>query len=357
MREAVIIPALDPGPAMLQLISGLREKKFFRIVVVNDGSCSGAAALFDEAADLGCVVIRHRKNLGKGEGLKTGIRQAVRMWGRVPVITADSDGQHLPEDIVRIAEEMEAHPDALVLGIRDFSGGHVPFRSRAGNYITSKLFRFTTGVDCPDTQTGLRGIPESLLELALNEEGSRYEYEMNFLTDVVKTAPLRMVPIETVYENGNRSSHFRPFADSVRIYGRPIRFALASLTGAACDYTIFVLTFPLIAAVPALTEAKSVMLSTAAARIGSGTVNFALNRRWSFRSGNPAGGDLVRYLIVFFCLMAASGLCTAALSMFLPPQAAKPAVDTALFFLSYRVQKNWVFRKSRAERVERYERA
>jgi glycosyltransferase involved in cell wall biosynthesis len=346
MREAVIIPALDPETSMLRLVCKLQENEFHRIVVVDDGSCDRVQPLFGEAEDLGCIVFHHNKNLGKGEGLKTGIRQAIRVWGRIPVITVDADGQHLPGDIVRIAEEMESHPDALVLGVRSFSGENVPFRSRAGNYITSKVFRFMTGIACPDTQTGLRGIPSSLLDLALEEEGSRYEYEMNFLTDAVAAAPIRMIPIQTVYENGNRGSHFRLFTDSFRIYRRPIRFALASLTGAACDYTLFALIYLLAAGAPSLAEAKRVMLSTGIARLGSGAVNFQLNRRWSFRSANPAGRDLVRYLVLFFLLMAASAIGTAALSAILPAAAAKLIVDTALFFLSYRAQKNWVFRKT-----------
>jgi len=62
------------------------------------------------------------------------------------------------------------------------------------------------------------------LELALSEEGSRYEYEMNYLMDAVHFAPVKYVPIETVYEDDNRASHFRPVVDSCRIYSRFLRF-------------------------------------------------------------------------------------------------------------------------------------
>ena len=88
--------------------------------------------------------------------------------------------------------------------------------------ITSTLFKFGTGIACSDTQTGLRGIPPRLVPLALSTEGDRYEYEMNFLVEAVKTAPLVMIPIETVYENGNAGSHFRPVRDSLLIYRDPL---------------------------------------------------------------------------------------------------------------------------------------
>lgn len=152
------------------------------------------------------------------------------------------------------------------------------------------------------------------IPLALSEEGNRYEYEMNFLMDAVQIAPLRMLPIETIYENGNAGSHFRPVADSIRIYARPIRFALSSLAGAACDYTIFALALSLLARTASFEQAEQVILATVSARLVSGAVNFELNRRWSFKSKNGAAGDLGRYLLLFFSQMAVSAIGTAGLS-------------------------------------------
>lgn len=345
MNEAIMIPALDPSPSMLKLIRHLKSLGFHRIILVNDGSQKDKDSLFKQASAMGCMIIRHEKNLGKGESLKDAIRKARDLWD-LPVITVDADGQHLPIDIYRLAQEMEAHPDALVLGIRDFTQKNVPFKSFAGNRITSKVFRLLTGIPCPDTQTGLRGIPRNLIPLALSEEGSRYEYEMNFLMDAVKLAPLRMIPIETVYENGNAGSHFRPVADSIRIYLRPIRFSLSSLASAACDYSLFALFLSLLTGVSLFYRAERIILATILARFGSGILNFELNRHWSFRSKNAFGRELIRYLLLFFAQMAASALLTAALSGLLPAVLAKLLTDTSLFFLSYILQKNWVFQRN-----------
>ena len=159
----------------------------------------------------------------EGAAIKTGIEKAVREFGSgIGIITADADGQHLPQDIIRISDALTSYRDHLILGVRDFSGENVPFRCAFGNMITSTLFKFGTGIACSDTQTGLRGIPPRLVPLALSTEGDRYEYEMNFLVEAVKTAPLVMIPIETVYENGNAGSHFRPVRDSLLIYRDPL---------------------------------------------------------------------------------------------------------------------------------------
>ena len=332
MNEAIMIPALDPSPSMLKLIRHLKSLGFHRIILVNDGSQKDKDSLFKQASSMGCIIIRHEKNLGKGESLKDAIRKARDLWD-LPVITVDADGQHLPIDIYRLAQEMEAHPDALVLGIRDFTQKNVPFKSFAGNRITSKVFRLLTGIPCPDTQTGLRGIPRNLIPLALSE-------------DAVKLAPLRMIPIETVYENGNAGSHFRPVADSIRIYLRPIRFSLSSLASAGCDYSLFALFLSLLTGFSSFYRAERIILATILARFGSGILNFELNRHWSFRSKNAFGRELIRYLLLFFAQMAASALLTAALSGLLPAVLAKLLTDTSLFFLSYILQKNWVFQRN-----------
>lgn len=347
MRQTVIlIPALNPDERLLRLVRSLRELGFERIVVINDGSGREYQKIFEEADREGCIVRTHPVNKGKGTALKTGIQTAIERFGAGnSYVTADADGQHLPEDIRKVADALEIHPDRLALGTRDFSGNDVPLKSRWGNRITSAFFRLTGGVSCPDTQTGLRGIPAVLESLALSVEGSRYEYEMNFLADASRMAGLELVPIQAVYENGNKESHFRPVADSIRVYGRFLRFAGASLSGAAVDVGLFWLLFRMLS----LPQTSAVLAAAVLARICSGSVNYVLNRIWSFRSRNAVGKEAVRYGILFICQMGASAGTTAFLSaLFLPEMAAKVLTDTFLFFLSFNIQKNWVFRKEAA---------
>lgn len=48
---------------------------------------------------------------------------------------------------------MREHPNALVLGSREFTG-EVPFKSRWGNRITRFVYALASGVHIGDTQTG-----------------------------------------------------------------------------------------------------------------------------------------------------------------------------------------------------------
>ena len=341
-NETIIIPALEPTFKMIRLIEGLRGFGFDHIIVVDDGSCADSETVFNEAVSKGCVLLRHKSNQGKGAAIKSALKKHIELYGpSVGVITVDADGQHLPEDVVKISEAMSEHPGELILGTRDFSGEEVPWKSRYGNKITSLFFRFSTGVRCDDTQTGLRGIPGNLLELAESEDGNRYEYEMHFLEDAVKIAECRSVPITTVYEEGNACSHFRPFRDSLRIYSRPIKYAASSLTGAAVDILVFFLVIHFYG--PA--DSSLILAATVLSRFISGAVNFMMNKYWSFNSDGKLHGEAAGYGALFIIQMFISAFLVGKLSLVIDSVIAKIIVDCTLFVISYNVQKKYIFGK------------
>lgn len=209
----------------MPLIRALRER-FARVVVVNDGSTRGLD-VFAEIEPLVEKVLVHPVNRGKGAALKT----AFSYLGPTDVVTADADGQHAIEDIERVARALTESRDALVLGVRSFSG-EVPFRSRFGNWWTRIFFFLLTGLFIRDTQTGLRGIPSTLLNRVASLEGKRYEYEMVMLADA-KHHPSRplQLPIKTIYLDDNAESHFSPLRDTIRIYGALFRYLWRSRVG------------------------------------------------------------------------------------------------------------------------------
>ncbi len=341
----VIIPALNPDDGLIHLVQALREQGLSNIVVVNDGSGPEYQSVFQKIESMGCGLVTHERNRGKGAAIKSGITESIRSYGKGNAyVTADADGQHLPEDIYKVAMQLCRRPDALILGTRDFGGRNVPWKSRWGNRITSLFFRVSNGIACPDTQTGLRGIPACMEELAVREDGDRYDYEMNFLADAVKQVPLCFVPIQTIYKDRNRASFFRPFTDSLLVYGRFLRFLGASLAGAVSDFLLFYFLCKL----PLASLANRVIVATILARLCSGAINYLLNRFWSFHSRMPVGIEAFRYGVLFICQMAASAVFTTILTfLHIPSVLAKLIVDTCLFFISFIIQKDWVFRGRR----------
>ena len=344
----VLIPAYNPDGRLLALLEALTARRQ-EVVVVDDGSSIGQE-ICDGVRGLGVPVVVHDINKGKGAALKTGFRWIAenRPSCRV-VVTADADGQHTPDDIERVAAASGEHPGALVLGVRSFSG-KVPFRSRFGNWWTRQIFFVLTRLRISDTQTGLRAIPASLLPRMIGLEGERYEYEMRMLVDAKNhPVPPVQVPIDTVYIAGNASSHFNPLKDSMRIYGALIKYCVSSIACFLLDNAIFTAVLYAFTRLTDWKRATGVFVAILVARASSATVNYCFNRSLVFRSNAAKGKSFAKYWTLVLVIMALSYLFTAGLSRILDAHGLlitilKIVVETALFFLSYNVQKRWIFK-------------
>ena len=350
-RVSVIIPAYKPDQKLLETLAGLRKAGFTDLLVVDDGSGPDFAPIFQQVQAIpGCTLLRHPVNRGKGAALKTAMAFfAQQRPDQAGVVTADADGQHLPEDIAAVAGAM-LDSGQVALGVRDFSGPDVPWRSRAGNRITIAVFRLFLGMRISDTQTGLRAIPREFLPLLSGAEGDRYEYETNMLFLMNRRrVPFVEVPITVVYLEGNRSSHFRVVRDSLRIYGLILKYLLSSLGACVVDELAFFLLklSDVFAFLPVPTTFTAAFL----ARVISSLLNFFINARVVF-GGQVNARSMGRYYLLAVCQIAASAslvfLAERALAITSPALVTltKVAVDTLLFFISFRVQHRWVFRGS-----------
>lgn len=344
MKTFIIIPALEPEPGLEQRVRELQEALPSQVIVIDDGSGAGYKEIF-EAADRirGCTVLRHGTNRGKGCALKTGFAYIKGKADQMQIVCADCDGQHLPADCARLAARSAECPGSLVLGVRDFSGDHVPWRSRVGNRISSRILEKAAGIRLSDTQTGLRAFDGSLLDIMCSIPGNRFEYETEVLLACAQRGvPVVAEPVETVYVDSNEGSHFRPVRDSIYVMSvflkRPVKFMLSSAFCALLDLALFAAAFRL---------TGSVFAATGAARILSAAANYCINRAAVFRSSRKSiGVSAVRYGVLCVGIAVLSALSVSALSAVLRirPEAAKIFCDAVLFFISYRVQKRWVFR-------------
>ncbi|GAA1555508.1 hypothetical protein GCM10009827_090350 [Dactylosporangium maewongense] len=222
-----LLPVYEPGHGLVSTVIALSgARPGAHVVVVDDGSGPAAAGLLHRARELGCTVLRHGTNRGKGAALKTGFRHIAAAHPGQAVVCADPDGQHLLEDILRVAEHVEVGGQ-MVLGVRRFEG-RVPLRSRFGNAVTRVLFRAATGRGVRDTQTGLRGYPADLLHWLCGIPGERFEYEMNVLLHAARAGrQINETVIATTYIGDNGTSHFGSLSDSARVYRPLLRHALS----------------------------------------------------------------------------------------------------------------------------------
>lgn len=357
-KLCVLLPCYQPPGAVLSCVKMLHRAGVEDILVVDDGSGATFAPLFEQlGACPGCEVIGYEKNRGKGGALKYGFAhiRATRPECGV-VVTADCDGQHTVPDVMRVAQAAQQQPGTLVLGVRDFSrtadGKPVPLRSRLGNWCSTVVFWLLHQFWLTDTQTGLRGFTAGLLEYLENVPGSRYEYETEVLTHCMRDkVPLKTLPITTVYENNNETSHFHPLRDSSRIMGVMLRefgrFLAVSLGSAVVDLLLAWLLLDLLRPVMGGSDLLRIGAATVLARLVSMVVNYTLNRILVFQAKQRPRRSFGRYLVLCAAVMVLSSGTVYLTSQYLlwNEKLAKLVADSLLFLLSYRLQRMWVFAK------------
>lgn len=350
----ILIPSLEPDERLLIYIQQLRDYGFKNIVIVDDGSGEAYKWIFDQLGENGCVVLCHTENQGKGAALKTGFHYIEQQYKEVScVVTADSDGQHDAKDVYRLAEEAKQHPDALVLGVRNFSEGEIPLKSLLGNRFTSFVFAMLYGKKLSDTQTGLRAFGPHLLAFMQTIRGNRFEYELQMLISCIQSGiSIHTMTIQVIYENNNEGTHFKAVRDSVKVmhvlFSNFFRYIISSVASSVVDLVIAYLLMDLLR--PLLGEQVyiRILLATMIARVISIIINYSLNKCFVFRR-EGSQGSLWRYLTLctIVILLSGTGVYILHTIFFMNEKIAKLVCDTLLFLLSFQVQRRWVFAERR----------
>ncbi len=357
---AIVIPSYNPDESTVMLIQQINAIYPAPIIVVDDGSRPETQAIFDRIKQFAnAVVLKHNVNLGKGRALKSAFNYYLSEFeSNLGVVTADADGQHAPEDIFKCIYQLQANPGHLILGVRNFSQFDVPWKSRLGNNATRRVMSSLTGVKISDTQTGLRGIPGSFMKNLINLHGERFEFETGMLLEAQKlNIPISEVTIQTIYDNANRGTHFRPTLDSLKIYRLIFRHALVQLFKFLCsgvfsalvDLGFFSLFYYQLCRE---FQTGRLLAAVVLARLISLTVNYLTNKLLVFREHSKRlfnAKSFGKYLLLCAVIMFASYFLTKFVGRFFNDRALlliKCGVDVTLFFSSFLLQKHLVFKRS-----------
>ena len=349
-ENVLVIPSLNPDENFLDLLDDFKSKISennikLSIVVVNDGSLKKFDAIFEKIKEKNIVVLKHAVNLGKGRALKTAFNYILNETKNLKsVVTADSDGQHLIEDIIYCLENSNKNLDTLILGKRDFdknlkSGKEkIPFKSKFGNKMTRWIFKYLLGLNINDTQTGLRAFSKNQVKDFLEVKGERFEYETNMLIDNKNLGyKFKEVPIHTVYIKNNESSHFNPIRDSIAIYSLFFKYIIVAILSFAIDISLFgifrIFKF-------------TILNATIIARVLSSILNYTLNRNKVFKSFNKK--SLLKYYILVIIQMFVSGYSVKFLHKVIINENViflKIIIDLIIFVVNYYIQREWVFKR------------
>ena len=341
MQPTIIIPAYEPDSVLISLVKNLAPTRN-KIVVVDDGSGDTYSQIFEQIRPY-CTVLIHPQNKGKGAAIKTALSYLLRNdsnWNLVGIM--DADGQHRPEDMQKVLSDAANHRDGLTLGVRQI-GKKMPLRSRFGNRATQLIFRLLSGVWVSDTQTGLRAFDKSTCPKLLTIPGERYEYEMNVLIAFAKEhIPIYETPIETLYEAGNKSSHFHVFKDSIRIYSNLFRFAGSSFLSFCLDYMLYILFCTLFSSF-----SYGILVANILARIFSALFNYQINCHFVFQENGSTKTFLQYFSLAAGILCCNSVLLQGYLLLGVGKWIGKLLTEMTLFLASFLIQHYLIFRKAK----------
>ncbi len=193
------IPAYNEEKSIAKVI--VETKKYAdKVIVVDDGSTDSTGQI---AEALGVQVIKHKRNMGKGEAFRS-LFSACRDMGADVMVTLDGDDQHEPAEIPQLVEPLMRDEADIVIGARFHeSNKGIPAHRRFGN----KLLNAVTLAGISDTQSGFRAYNKKAIEsLRPSETGMGVDSEL--LMDASKQGLRIMeVPISVKYGIGKTSTH------------------------------------------------------------------------------------------------------------------------------------------------------
>ncbi|HNX63959.1 MAG TPA: bifunctional glycosyltransferase family 2/GtrA family protein [Oscillospiraceae bacterium] len=346
MEICAIIPSLNPDEKILEVVKGLKEKNFYRIILVDDGSIDKH---YFDILKADCDILTHYKNLGKGRAMKTAFNYYFNEYSDIckGVVVVDGDNQHHPDDVVNCCNELLGNPESLVLGVRNFDEKNVPKSNRMGNKITAWVFKTLCGIQISDTQTGLRAIGNKALLDFMEVKGERFEYETNMLLETKRLdIPINEVNIRTIYIEENKTSHFNPLKDGWSIYKVLVKFMSSSIASTVIDFTVFALT---IFAFGFLPEHIKLLIATLTSRVTSSAFNYFLNHKVVFKSKAGIKSSVIKYytLCTVQMLLSYAGVFAFTSYLNVNELISKIIVDFTLFLISFQIQREWVYKKSK----------
>ena len=218
MKISIVLPAKNESGAIGPTIERIKQLSIaHEIIVVNDGSTDSTQAV---AEYVGATVVTHPYAKGNGAAIKTGTRTAT---GDV-IIFMDADGQHDPQDIPRLLEQIEQGYD-LVVGARK-KGSQASLGRGIANVLYNNLATYMTEQKVEDLTSGFRAVRADKFREFLYLLPNGFSYPTTSTMAFFRAGySVTYVPIHAAKRIGK--SHIHPLKDGVRFF--LIIFKIATL--------------------------------------------------------------------------------------------------------------------------------
>ncbi|MDP8299538.1 MAG: glycosyltransferase family 2 protein [Candidatus Tantalella remota] len=214
----IIIPSYNEARSIGDIVRDI-VRMGVSVLVIDDGSVDSTERI---ALDNGAMVLRHKKNIGKGFSVREGVDYVLKKTNFEWIIIMDGDGQHHTEDIPAFMAAARDDEVDLVIGNRMQRTETMPFL----RYWTNRFMSWVISGMCrqyiPDTQCGYRLVRvESLKTLPLTSK--KYDIESEMLIEAAESnMQIRSVSIQTIY--GEEVSEINPIRDTIKFFTLILKF-------------------------------------------------------------------------------------------------------------------------------------
>ncbi len=195
MTNFALIPAYNESKHIASIVRQV-AKIGLKPVVIDDGSTDDTREI---AVESGAICIRHDRNKGKGEALKTGLEHILKHYTNFDyLILIDADNQYAPREALKILHELEEAGADFVMGYRNWS--IVPFRHQLGNFVWRTAFNILFGTKLKDTNCGLMGFNKKAVQKIKDNILGGYIVDNSILIGVLKNRlKISQVEVEVSY--------------------------------------------------------------------------------------------------------------------------------------------------------------
>jgi glycosyltransferase involved in cell wall biosynthesis len=161
----IIIPAFNEAESIADVIVDIHTRYQYPVLVVNDMSSDHTVQV---ARAAGAKVLNLRAQLGAWGATQTGVRYALKK-GYTTVLTLDADGQHEPEYIGGLLNQLNQDNDIVI-------GAYIERCSKA-RHLARLYFKLLTGLQIEDMTSGFRAYNVHAMQVIASAQATLLDYQ------------------------------------------------------------------------------------------------------------------------------------------------------------------------------------
>ena len=212
MLKIACIPAYDEENQISDVVK--RSLSYVDKVIVCDDGSSDSTSI--NAENAGAIVIRHKKNQGKGVAMKSLFNYAIKLDADI-IVTIDGDGQFLPEEIEKLTKPIIEKKCDIVIGNRFKDEKDMPNYRKIGNKVLDRMTRLAADLPFSDTQSGFRAYSKNAIK-TINFATTGFGVDSEILIDASKKGlKIFEEDVSVLYNTGTKTSTKDPISHSTGV--------------------------------------------------------------------------------------------------------------------------------------------